>query len=171
MADELGLDTLHVRPPTPGDDNWLAELVDWLCAPVHPRMLPRHLDALLADRHDLAAALDGLGPAEFAQKLSDWLATSGIEQEGLTASYALRLDAELRQWSQAMVAASHRGARPLVQTVNVVGFLGSTSGLSSGARQVVAALDAAGIANRPMSVQHPNPRNARPHGHHRRRSR
>lgn len=158
MAAELGLDTLSVRPPTPGDDNWLAELVDWLCAPVHPRMLARHVDALLADRHDLATALDGLGPAEFAQKLSDWLATSGIEQEGLTASYALRLDAELRQWSQAMVDASHRGARPLVQTVNVVGFLDSTSGLSSGARQVVAALDAAGIANRPMSVQHPNPR-------------
>lgn len=158
MADELGLNTPHVRPPTPGADNWLTELVDWLCAPVHPHMLARHVDALLADRQDLAAALDGLGPAEFAQKLSDWLATSGVEQEGLTASYALRLDAELRQWSQAMVAAAHRGVPPLVQTVNVVGFLGSTSGLSSGARQVVAALDAAGIANRPMSVQHPNPK-------------
>lgn len=158
MADELGLAGLHVRPPSPGDDNWLVELVDWLCSPVLPDLMPRHVAALLSERPDLAAALDGLGPSQFAHALSDWLATSGVEEEGITASHALRLGTGLRQWGESLVEASHRGERPAVEMVNVLGFLGAVSGVSSGGRQVLAALDAAGIANRRVTIQHPNPR-------------
>jgi glycosyltransferase involved in cell wall biosynthesis len=158
MADELGIDGLHQRPPTPGEEHWLANLVDWLCSPVNPRMLPRHVESLLADRHDLSAAVSDLDPVKFAQVLSDWLATSGVEQEGLTASYALRLGTVLTQWSAAMDDAAHRGDPPGVEMVNVVGFHGATSGLSTGGRQIMAALDGAGIANRVVSVEHPNTR-------------
>jgi len=156
MDSELAVDGNSRRPPSPGDDDWLVDLVAWLCEPVPPQLTPRHVQALLVERNDLAVAFGGLEPKQFAQAFGEWLTTWGVSSEHLTATHALRLSAALRQWADALTRAEHRGDPPPVTMVNVLGFMGAISGLSSGARQVVAALDAAGIDNRAVSVQHPN---------------
>jgi len=139
---------------------WLARYMDWLCEPVLAVMLPRHTAALLATRNDVATAFADLAPHDFARALSDWLATSGIEEEGLTASFALRLRAELDRWADAMAQATTRRPPPDTHCVNVIGFLSSVNGLASGARQLVSSLDAAAVPSRALSMAHPNPRMA-----------
>jgi len=156
MDSELAPDGQHLRPPSPEDDDWLVKFVAWLCEPVPPQLTPRHVQSLLVERRDLAATFGGLEPAQFAHAFGNWLTTWGVSSEGLTASHALRLTVALRSWADAMDKASRRGNPPKVEMVNVIGFMGAVSGLSSGARQVVKLLDQSGIANRQVSMQHPN---------------
>jgi glycosyltransferase involved in cell wall biosynthesis len=161
MAVTLGHPTHFTMPPEPRGPDWVATFTDWLCEPVHPTVLPRYVDALLDHRGDLRASLDGLDARTFSRKLGDWLATSGIEQEGLTPSLALRLGGLVERWAHDMVAAAARGSGsapppPDVEMVNVVGFSGSANGLASGARLVTSLLSHAGIPHRSVPVDHPN---------------
>ncbi len=161
MAVVLGHPTHFPLPPGPTGPDWVTRFIDWLCEPVHPTVLPRYVEALLEHRIDLRAVLDGLDPPVAGRKLRHWLATSGIEQEGLTPSLALRLGALVEDWSAAMAAAAAHGTPsapppPEVEVVNVVGFSGAANGLASGARLITSLLDRAGIGNRSIPVDHPN---------------
>ena len=161
MAVTLGHPTHFGLPPAPTGPNWVTAFTDWLCTPVHPTALPRYVDALLEHRSDLRESLNGRDPVLAGGKLRDWLATSGIEQEGLTPSLALRLGELVEQWSVDMVAATRRGTPaapppPDVEMVNVVGFSGAANGLASGARLVGSLLTRADIAHRLVPVDHPN---------------
>jgi glycosyltransferase involved in cell wall biosynthesis len=161
MAVTLGHPTHFAMPPEPRGPDWVAAFTDWLCEPVHPTVLPRYVDALLEHRGDLRTSVDGLDPSTTSTKLRDWLATSGIDQEGLTPSLALRLGVLVERWADAMVAAATRGTAsapppPDVEVVNVVGFSGSASGLASGARLLTSLLGHAGVHHRSVPVDHPN---------------
>lgn len=143
-------------PPDPLGPSWLVDLMTWWCEPVYPRMLPRMVDALTHHRPDLAGTLAWPVPTEAAHAAATWLATTGVDEEGLTAAVALRLGAAMREWAAACDAASLRGPVPTERVVNLVGIAGSASGLATASVQLQALCAAADLPHRMVPVTHPH---------------
>ena len=143
-------------PPDPLGPTWLVDLMAWWCEPVFPRMLPRMVDALSHQRPELAGTLAWPVPTEAAHATATWLATTGVDEEGLTAAVALRLGAALREWAAACDAASLRGPVPTEHSVNLVGIAGSASGLATATTQLQALCGTAGLRHRTIPVAHPH---------------
>lgn len=142
-------------PPDPLGPSWLVELMDWWCEPVFPRRLPRMVEALALHRPDLAGILTWPIPAETARGAEVWLASTGVAEEGLTHSLALRLAEGLQEWAAASEAASGRGPVPNERVVNLVGIAGSASGLATATAQLGALCDSAHVDHRVIPVAHP----------------
>lgn len=143
-------------PPDPLGPSWLVDLMAWWCEPVFPRMLPRMVDSLAYHRPDLAGDLAWPVPTEAAHAAATWLATTGIEEEGLTSPVALRLGAALREWAAACDDASQRGPVPTKRVVNVVGVAGSASGLATATTQLQHLCASADLEHRLVPVTHPH---------------
>lgn len=143
-------------PPEPLGPSWLVDLMSWWCEPAFPRMLPRMVDALSHHRPELAGTLAWPVPTEAAHAAATWLATTGVDEEGLTPAVALRLGAALREWATACDDASRRHRVPAERVVNVVGIAGSASGLATATTQLEALCASAGIEHRMVPVAHPH---------------
>jgi len=142
-------------PPDPMGPTWLGDLMDWWCAPVAPRALPRMVEALRMQRYDLEIILSWPVPAEAAQGAAKWLTTTGVAEEGLTPTVALRLADAVAQWAAATTAATERRPPPDERVVNLVGFAGSASGLASAMAGLADLCDAAELEHRVIGVTHP----------------
>lgn len=147
---------VHTCPPPPLGPQWLSELMDWWLEPAFPTMVPRLLDALFVQRPDLAALLTEPDPTANARALRRWLATSGVDDEGLTPAVALRLGEAIDTWATTTAAANRRGAIPDERIVNLLGIGGSASGLATSATQLARLFAEADSDHRALTLGHPH---------------
>ena len=129
------------EPPNPFDGDDPSAFVAWLTTPDAdgPATLSRYELAIYRSRVDLHAAFPRLDDPDEVVRLRHWLATDGVEQEGLSPELLM---AARRNTSGRPVFAP---ANSLSAGVNVAGYLQAELGVGEAARLLVTALAAAGI--------------------------
>ena len=127
------------EPAAPFDEDRPEDFVTWLNSPAKdgPRNLSRYLYSIYADRPDLRVAfpdIHGTHAAAFAE----WIWTDGVEQEKVPEELLPIRDPDERR--------SDGSAEPDLQPgLNIAGYFRAELGIGEAARQLMSAVEAAGI--------------------------
>jgi glycosyltransferase involved in cell wall biosynthesis len=135
---------LAPEPPDLTAPNGVSSLMTWLCELTADRGLPRYVEAVLAERPDVALAFRDMTAGDTARFVS-WLRTSA-SREMRTGP---RLIAELEQVLTRLQDQGHGDHRERPggsSVVEVVGHLQAESGVGEATRRTLSALRAAGLA-------------------------
>ncbi len=126
-------------PPGPFDEEQPDGFVAWLNSPAKggPRRLSRFLYSIYLDRPDLRTHFPDLHGKD-VDAFADWVWTDGVEQEDIP-------DELLPQRAPAESDATVPAAADLKEGVNIAGYFRAELGIGEAARQLMSAVEAAGI--------------------------
>jgi glycosyltransferase involved in cell wall biosynthesis len=132
-------------PPDLTAPDGFREFMEWLLEPTGRRSLPRYLDRLLLERHDVDRAFPGLTEGD-TSGFRKWLRTNAIDEVHLSPRMVAELDRVVTNWEDDEEAEPpHPGAHPFAE---VIGVLRAELGVGEAARRTAAALSAAGVPHR-----------------------
>jgi glycosyltransferase involved in cell wall biosynthesis/SAM-dependent methyltransferase len=127
------------EPPNPFDEERPEAFVAWLNSPSKrgPRRLSRFLYSIYQDRPDLRMHFPDIHGKD-ADAFADWIWSDGVEQEEIP-------DELLPQRDRADRAPDPDDESVLADGVNIAGYFRAELGIGEAARQLMSAVEAAGI--------------------------
>ena len=134
---------LAPEPPDLTAERGVTSLMTWLCEPTAARGLPRYVEAVLAERPDVALAYRDIAAGDTAGFVS-WLRTSAAREMGTGPRLIAALESAL------VDIHGTRGENDALRSdgppvVDVVGHLQAESGVGEAARRTLASLRAVGL--------------------------